>query len=352
MPVGTVPIGSLSVLADGSVAIMPTSTFASAVELLQNAEQEINLAATNAIMQQASLNSISQNALPWDLGMLPIQNEMNPLMTPTTPGMPFVFPLSQTFGMPSLPEYDLAGFDAMTQMENVMPILTLAPVFHGRTQSSSASSNWTDESDHNSSESSFLSPEPSPFLSIKGEELDLHRFSSPPTNFMDTLLTPIPSSSSSSSTLTFFDEFLSQQEETAPFQSTSLSRSRSNSISSSVSTSSQSSTSTTLSQISKKQTNGKYICGFCGKDFETASKAKNHKKSHRRKRKVPCTFDGEGGKCGKMFCTNQELIRHMASHTKHKAHACPNGCGMRFARQDAARRHSVKVCGLRTFKTE
>ncbi|OJD15302.1 hypothetical protein AJ78_04419 [Emergomyces pasteurianus Ep9510] len=84
------------------------------------------------------------------------------------------------------------------------------------------------------------------------------------------------------------------------------------------------------------QTDGKFRCEKCGRNFARNSNCKSHMKTHDPNRKLP--FKCTAPQCTKKFGRKTDLARHVDSvHKKLRQHGCDQ-CGRRFARQDTLRR--------------
>ncbi|KAJ3412554.1 hypothetical protein HDV05_000588 [Chytridiales sp. JEL 0842] len=83
-------------------------------------------------------------------------------------------------------------------------------------------------------------------------------------------------------------------------------------------------------------------CPHCPKFFATPSNLRDHVRLHSRSRSHPCP------QCEKLFFRKQDLSRHMATHMSkdERPWECVNGCGKRFGRGDAMRRHASANCSL------
>ncbi|KAJ3203333.1 hypothetical protein HDU67_010244, partial [Dinochytrium kinnereticum] len=81
-----------------------------------------------------------------------------------------------------------------------------------------------------------------------------------------------------------------------------------------------------------------YPCPTCQKPFPTRPTLRDHLRLHNRARNHPCVHPG----CTKTFYRSQDLLRHQSTHMlpSERPHLCPNGCGRRFGRADAAHRHA------------
>ncbi|KAJ3094974.1 hypothetical protein HDU97_007414, partial [Phlyctochytrium planicorne] len=152
---------------------------------------------------------------------------------------------------------------------------------------------------------------------------------------------PLPQTSSSSSSTSSLSPLLYDELINCRLSPSSYSSSNSTSASTTSSSPSVSVSASSKHMHVIRNRKSEYKCGSCPLVFETATQAKNHRKSHKRRLRVSCLYSREDGHiCGKKFCTNQELKRHISSHTKEKEYPCPNGCGIWFSRQDASRRHA------------
>ncbi|KAI9365992.1 A designed zinc finger protein bound To Dna, partial [Zopfochytrium polystomum] len=78
-----------------------------------------------------------------------------------------------------------------------------------------------------------------------------------------------------------------------------------------------------------------YPCPTCPKSFRARANLRDHLRIHNRARNHPCPT------CHKTFYRSQDLLRHQSTHMlpSERPHVCPNGCGRRFGRADAAYRH-------------
>ncbi|KAJ3332341.1 hypothetical protein HDU76_000570, partial [Blyttiomyces sp. JEL0837] len=90
---------------------------------------------------------------------------------------------------------------------------------------------------------------------------------------------------------------------------------------------------------------GNYKCETCGKEFRGRANLRDHRRGHTRTRSFPCTVPG----CNKLFLRTQDLARHGATHlsVNDRPFSCPNNCGKRFGRGDAANRHARLSCSVK-----
>ncbi|KAK3611401.1 hypothetical protein CHS0354_034846 [Potamilus streckersoni] len=90
---------------------------------------------------------------------------------------------------------------------------------------------------------------------------------------------------------------------------------------------------------SATNTNGKFICSFCKKEFALQRLLNRHLKCHSAAKRYLCTF------CGKGFNDTFDLKRHTRIHTGVKPYTCPN-CEKSFTQRCSLESHTKKVHGM------
>lgn len=183
---------------------------------------------------------------------------------------------------------------------------------------------------------SLFSPSPSPRLQA------LNMPPSAPTSYKPPPILQINDVEITPDSLDVHDDMLDGRR-----RRNSTSRSRSRSRSNSVNSVSLSPTNSLTPGNSETNELGEFVCEICFKTFPRVYNLKSHMKSHTDEKPFECKH------CGKPFARQHDRKRHEDLHTGLKKFRCLGllssgqiwGCGKRFARPDALRRHFYTESG-------